>query len=229
MIKRVNKQEAVNLGRAFNEFNVSRERKGLMPWRKQDLADQIDVTPGYVSNIMSGERPIPLDRALQLCTLFGIRLDVISTRLALELDAVADAIPVSQFTVVQDVVVVGESSLKDFIRAAKNGKKLPISEEVEMVHWPHTHSKHTYSVPVYGQAMAPELPSGSQAIVDCDKKDDPEVGKTILFTDQGKLVFAKFNGDRHVEFVNESYPDRVFKMPERAAILGQVIGRMIFD
>ena len=139
------------------------------------------------------------------------------------------AIPVSQFTVVQDVVVVGEKSLKDFIRAAKNGKKLPISEEVEMVHWPHTHSKHTYSVPVYGQAMAPELPSGSQAIVDCDKKDDPEVGKTILFTDQGKLVFAKFNGDRHVEFVNETYPDRVFKMPERAAILGQVIGRMIFD
>ena len=77
--------------------------------------------------------------------------------------------------------------------------------------------------------MAPQLPAGSQAIVDCDKKDDLEVGKTILFTDKGKLVFAKYNGDRHVEYVNESYPDRVFRLPERAAILGQVVGKQIFE
>ena len=156
----------------------------------------------------------------------GIGLDTISTRLALELEAVADAIPVSQFTVVQDVMVVGDQVVKDFIKAAKKGNKLPINEEIDMIHWPHSHSQHTYSIPVYGQAMAPELPSGSQAIVDCDKKDHPEVGKTILFTEQGKLVFAKYNGDRHVEYVNETYPNRVFRLPERAAILGQVIGRM---
>ena len=46
------------------------ERKGLIPWRKQDLAQQIDVTPGYVSNIMSGERPIPLDRGTSVMYAF---------------------------------------------------------------------------------------------------------------------------------------------------------------
>ncbi len=229
MNKTIQKQESRNLVRAFAEFNIERERAGEQSWKKQDLANELDVTPGYVSNIMSGERPIPLDRALQIATIFGCKLDDISTRLSLELEAVASAIPVSQYTVVQDVIFVGETQVKDFIKYAKKGEKLPITEEISMIHWPQSHSRHTYSVPVYGQAMAPELPDGSNAIVDCEKKDQPDVGKTILFTDKGKLVFAKYNGDRHVEFVNTSYPDRVFKLPDRAAILGQVIGKQIFE
>ena len=215
--------------RAFAEFNIQRERKGQPSWKKQDLANELDVTPGYVSNIMSGERPIPLDRALQIATIFRCKLDNISTRLSLELEAVASAIPVSQYTVVQDVMVIGDSEVKNFIKYVKKGEKLPITEEIAMIHWPHAHSRHTYSIPVYGQTMAPLLPAGSHAIVDCEKKDNPEVGKTILFTDKGKLVFAKYNGDRHVEYVNENYPDRVFRLPERAAILGQVVGKQIFE
>lgn len=229
MKKSVIEQESKNLAKQFAEFNIRKERSGEESWKKQDLAIEIDVTPGYISNIMSGERQIPLDRALQLSQVFGCTIDQISTRLALELEAVAEAIPVSQYTVVQDVMVVGSREVKDFIKVVKRGGKLPISEEIEMIHWPHTHSKNTYAIPVHGQAMAPQLPAGSQAIVDCDKKDDPEVGKTILWTDKGKLVFAKYNGDRHVEFVNESYPDRVFRLPERAAILGQVVGKQIFE
>lgn len=222
-------KESKNLVKQFAEFNIRKERSGEDSWLKQDLASELDVTPGYISNIMSGERQIPLDRALQLSLLFGCKIDLISTRLALELEAVAEAIPVSQYTVVQDVMVVGSRELKNFIKMVKKGDKLPISEEIEMIHWPHSHSKNTYAIPVYGQAMSPELPDGSQAIVDCEKKDNPEVGKTVLFTDKGKLMFARYNGDRHVEYVNQSYPDRVFRLPEKAAILGQVVGKQIFE
>lgn len=221
--------EAKSLLRIFRQYTAEQEIRGEQPWLKQDVAEMLDVTPGYISNLMSGENVIPLDRALQFGHIFGTTIDKFSTRLAQELENAADAIPQSTFRVTKDVRVFNGTytEVKDFIQLLKRGKKVPIENDTEMMHWSGPHSSATYSLPVNDERMAPSMPAGSKAIVDLEQ--EAQINKDVALIHGGKFMYARFKGEGDFELTNKDYEDRFFKLNQRSVIIGRVIGKIVYD
>lgn len=207
-------KEASELKKIYNRI---RDEKHLDYAVVADLMGLGVKNRSQVSHMLNGINPINLERGLQFCEIMDITLDEWSPRLSREANEVARRVigrvrkPIDgnvKYLIGMDATTI----LKNL-----QGK----STASDTVYWPGEHSETTYMVRVEGESCDPELPRGSIAVIDADRKPVP--GKFFAFL-EGSLKFAKYNGDGFAEFVNPGYPDRVFKITKKMKSLGLVIG-----
>jgi len=187
------------------------------------LSQKMDLDKSQVSHMLNGRNPINLHRGLQFCEILDIELQEFSSRLVREAQILTRMFgdksrAGSEGEAVAQLVGVD----MDIIRKVLKGES-----PAEKVNWPRKHSSATYALLVEGEANDPKLPHGAVAIVDAEVV--PEVGDLVCYTGGAKLIFARSKGDGMVEFTNEDYPNRIFKITKKHTFVGVVIGHQVYS
>ncbi len=201
-----------------------KEKSGTLGLTYKKAAKQMGLGENYsaVSHMLNGRNVINLDRGLQFCDMLGIALGDFSPRLSSKLASLSD-----NNERLGDQEMVGDVGWLVGVDSEMAKKILDGKEKLsKKIYWAGKHSANTFAMDVKSEANHPQLPNKSTAIVDCKKS--PEAGKMICIKRKGDYSYARYMGDGFAELVNQSFPDRVFKVSSKS-IVGSVIGYQVSD
>jgi len=208
------------LARAYKKAQIAREERGLPTLTQTVLAKELGITQTAVSKLMTGSMEIPITRVIDLADALECPVSDISPAIAAQLEAAAQGLTVtSKIAYKKAKLIAGtEQEVADIIKHILAGKA---PQFTEFEHCGAEHSDSTYAIKVHGEAMLPLIAPGTIAFVDYEA--EPEAGKPCCLLKGNKVVFATWTGDGYARYENPEYPDRVFTLSKKDAVIGKVV------
>ena len=194
--------------------------------------------PSMLSQHIKGRRPLSLEAATAYAKGFGCSLAEISPRLAKEVQAAAGAYPAVPTTSNIEPAIASAVPVVSWVQAGEwcgMPDSFEVADTTDWLPCPVRHGPRTYALIVRGVSMfdptgARSFKDGDTIFVDPDRQADHRSLVIARLDDEKEATFKQLiieaDGQRMLQALNPSWPNRIIPINANCTICGVVIGKV---